>query len=217
MLNLLIAYDNIDYARNLMHFIHSSSDNVRVFDISVNGKETFEILNKPNNIDIVLLDLEMPFLSGIEIINHLSSEQVNQYANSIIVISDETQLIQQVRTLKCKMIYRVLPKSLDLLSIVDNINELIEEKSINRNIDKIKFQISNELTSIGYSLSHNGTLYLIDSIEMLYLRGGDLIKNLNKYIYPIIAKRYNQSINNIKTSIVRATESMYYNCYEKNY
>ena len=71
MLNILIADDNIDYARNLMHFINSNSDKVRVSDISIDVKETLEILNNSNNIDIVILDLKMPFLNSIEIINIL--------------------------------------------------------------------------------------------------------------------------------------------------
>ena len=75
MLNILIADDNIDYARNLMHFINSNSDKVRVSDISIDGKETLEILNNSNNIDIVILDLKMPFLNGIEIIKKLLKDK----------------------------------------------------------------------------------------------------------------------------------------------
>lgn len=217
MLNLLIADDNIDYARNLMHFINSTFDNVRVSDISIDGKETLEILNKENNIDIVLLDLNMPFFNGIEIINHLSNEQINKYTNSFIIISGETQMIQQVLSLNCKIIYKVLSKSLDLMTIVNNIKELINERLLNENINKVKIKISNQLTSIGYSLSHNGTEYLTDIIEMTYFRGEELIRNLNKYVYPIIAKRYNQSTANIKISIIRATEAMYYNCHEEKF
>jgi len=215
MLNILIADDNIDYARSLMHFINSTSDNVRVSDISVNGKETLEILNRNNNIDIILLDLKMPFLNGLEILNQLSTEQVQKYTNSIIIISGETQMIQQLRLLNYKMIYKILPKTMNLMRIIDNINELILDKNENDNIQRIRVKISNELTSIGYSLSHNGTQYLIDIIEMTYFRGENLIKSLNKYVYPLIAQRYNESSNNIKTCINRATEAMYYNCQEK--
>lgn len=214
MLNLLIADDNIDFARNLMHFINSSSNNVRVFDIAINGQETLEILNKPNNIDIILLDLNMPFFNGIDIINQLSFKPMNKYINSFIVISGEVQLVEQVQLLKSQLVYKVLPKCLDLKLIVSNINELITQKVANKNIQEVRTQISKELTSIGYLQSHNGTQYLIDIIEMLYLRGEHCDKSLSKYIYPIIAKRYNQPNINVKSSIARATEFMYYNCPE---
>lgn len=215
MLNLLIADDNIDYARNLMHYVNYISDNIRVSDISINGKETLDILNIQNNIDIVLLDLKMPLLNGIEIINQLSAKQIKKYLNSFIIISGETRMIEQARKLKSEIVYRVIQKSVDLNYIMNNINELVIEKESNKEEKRIKFQISHQLTSIGYTLSHNGTQYLIDIIEMLYYREGEQIKNLNRYVYPIIAKRYNQTSNNIKTSINRATESMYYDCDEK--
>ena len=215
MLNILIADDNIDYARNLMHFINSNSDKVRVSDISIDVKETLEILNNSNNIDIVILDLKMPFLNSIEIINKLSSEQINKYTNSFILISDEIQFIKQSLFLNYKVVYKIIQKNLDIKCIVDNINQLVEEKYSNENDENIRLQISNQLTSIGYSLSHIGTQYLIDIIEMIYICGQQLTKNLNKYVYPLIAKRYNQSANNIKISVIRATEYMYFSCQEE--
>lgn len=212
MLNVLIADDNIDYARNLMYLINSTSANVRVFDITITGQETLEILSKPNNIDIILLDLNMPFLNGLEIINQLSVKYSQKYDNSFIIISGETTLLEQMNLLESYMVYKVLSKGMDLNFIVNSINELILTKSFN---GKIRNRISTELCSIGYLLAHNGTQYLIDIIEMAYFRGEYVTNNLSKYAYPIIANRYLQSVNNIKTSIIRATEAMYFNCYEE--
>lgn len=202
MLNLLIADYNINYARNLMHFINSTSDNVRVFDISINGKETFEILNRQNNIDIVILDLNMPLSNGTEIIDQLTYDQSNKYNNSFIIISEDIRLIEEVKSLKSNLIYKVLFKNSDFRYIINNINELITQKSITENIDKVRIKISNQLISIGYSLSHIGTQYLIDIIEMSYLKSGNLIKNLNKCVYPIIAKRYGQSNSTVLLKII---------------
>ena len=50
---------------------------------------------------------------------------------------------------------------------------------------------------------------------MAYFNGKYITNNLSKYAYPIIATKYIQSVNNIKTSIIRATEAMYYNCCEE--
>ena len=214
ILNVLIADDNIDYARNLLHFINYNCNTVRVSDISINGKETLDILNNTNNIDIVLLDLKMPFLNGIEIIKQLSPKQLNKYTNSFIIISGETALINQIELLKSKVVYKILPKCLELNFIMNNIYELVNEKGTKEKDEQIKVKILNELLSIGYSQTHSGTQYLIDIIEMAHFRGEYITKNLSKYAYPIIAKRHNQSSNNIKTSIIRSTEAMYYNCYE---
>lgn len=60
MVNILIADDNIYYAKMLMNTINvDTNKNIRVTHISVDGKETLEILEN-NNIDVVLLDLKTP-------------------------------------------------------------------------------------------------------------------------------------------------------------
>ena len=45
-------------------------------------------------------------------------------------------------------------------------------------------------------------------------------ENLNNEIYPILAQKYNKTVNTIKCNIIKATDSMYYDCDEtllKNY
>lgn len=217
MLNLLIADDNIDYARNLMHFVNSTSDNIRVSDISIDGKETLEILTKQNNIDIILLDLNMPFLTGFDIINNLSLQAKNKYKDSIIVISGESVMMNQLKSVQNDMIYKILPKALKMEQIISEINELVLLKQNNLEMREIKSFIIDELLYLNYDISHKGTKYLIDVIDIIFIRGDSLMENLNKYVYPIIAKRYNQSINNIKCNIIRATEIMYYNCSEEKF
>ena len=68
MLNILIADSNIDYAINLMSHINSLSDNIRVINITLDGKETLKFLNDVNNsVDIVLLDYNTPIYNAMEI------------------------------------------------------------------------------------------------------------------------------------------------------
>lgn len=60
MIKVLIADDNIEFAINLMNYINDNTDNINVCNIAKNGKETLEILNNRNDIDIILLDYKMP-------------------------------------------------------------------------------------------------------------------------------------------------------------
>ena len=66
MVNILIADDNIYYAKTLMNIINDNDSNIKVTHIAVDGKETLEIL-KNSKIDIVLLDLKLPTFNGIYI------------------------------------------------------------------------------------------------------------------------------------------------------
>ncbi len=214
MLNLLIANNNVDYARSLMSSINATSNYIRVSNITVDGKETLELLSSANNIDIVLLDLKMPNYDGIEILNRLVSEHQNQYNNSILVTCGEMDLISNPVLKDNSMIYKLLPNTLNTEQIVSQINELILIKEEKYKIHNIKSLITDELLYLSYDVSHKGTQYLIDVIYMIFSQGDALLENLNKYVYPTIAQRYNQTSNNIKCNIVRATEAMYYNCPE---
>lgn len=46
----------------------------------------------------------------------------------------------------------------------------------------------------------------------MYQKQKFFIDNLQRDIYPIVAKTYHKTINNIKCNINNATEAMYYKC-----
>ena len=84
MLNILIADSNIDYAINLMSHINSLSDNIRVINITLDGRETLNFLNDVNNsVDIVLLDYNTPIYNAMEILDKISEKQQNKYQKSL--------------------------------------------------------------------------------------------------------------------------------------
>lgn len=131
MVNVLIADDNWNYARNLMSFINEKSNKVRVTNITINGEETLKVLNGNNLIDIVLLDLKMPIYSGIEVIEKLDREQREKYYNSFIIISGEFELMEDSEIRYNQVVNRILPKTLSMEQIVAQINGLIIEREEN--------------------------------------------------------------------------------------
>lgn len=79
---------------------------------------------------------------------------------------------------------------------------------------ELKQKIKNELEKLNYNLSYKGTKFLEDSIYLIYT--SDMEKdNLTKEIYPIIAKKYNTSIENVKCDIIQASNNSYYECPQK--
>ena len=101
-------------------------------------------------------------------------------------------------------------KNFNQIEVINNL-----EKEREKEFEKLHIRIIKELMYLGYDFSHKGTKYLIDIIYITCIRYNEnIIENLSKTIYPIIAKKYGQKSNNIKSKVIRATETMYYNCEE---
>lgn len=206
MVNILIADDNIYYAKVLMDLINNSIKNIRVVNITIDGKETLDRLNNDNNIDIVILDLKMPLISGIEVMHDLTKEKKEKYKKSIIVVSGENEMIAKVRNEEA--VFGYINKMSDVSKIIEKVDELAKYKEEKKNTLKIKEQIIKELQDLNYNFSHKGTQYLRDAIFLVYTNKMEDNLNLKKDVYPILAKQYNTSVHCIKSNIVKATDYM---------
>ncbi|MCI8548830.1 MAG: response regulator [Bacilli bacterium] len=204
MVNALIVDDNLDFSKQLINNISESMD-VRICKICTNGNEVLEIL-KNSEIDIIILDMIMPDCDGIEVLKRLTNSQKEKYKNSIIAISGDNSFISQL--VNNPLVYDFIIKGIRKEEMIYRIKRLIDYK----NIEVKKKAIINELDSIGYDLGYKGTLYLIEAILQMYIKGELTIDNLQKDIYPIISKIYHKTVNNVKCNINNATEAMYYRC-----
>ena len=207
MINVLIADDNVEYAVNLMNYINRKNENIKICNIAKDGKETLEILNLKNNIDVVLLDYKMPFYNGKKIIKKIKNR--SRYQDSIIIISGEIESCMKLN--KNEMIHSIIFKTTSMDEIIRRINELFEYKEKTKKVNILKDNITKELLYLGYDISHKGTQYLIKVIEYIIENPNMELEKLEK-IYSKIAITYNTSPINIKCRINRATTEMYYNC-----
>lgn len=212
MFNMLIVDDNIFYAKKLVNIIGDNIENIRIFNVATSGFEAINMLQK-DNIDIVLLDLRMPRISGLEILNSLSKHQISRYENSIILISGDFELIVKARN--NKTVYGYIIKGSGTDNLIIKINEIIEQKNINMREKDILKRITKEVQFLGYNLSYKGTTYLIEAIYYMITNPNKNYDNLSKSVYPILSKKHDKSIENIKVNISKATDIMYYEC-ERN-
>lgn len=96
--------------------------------------------------------------------------------------------------------------------IKKEINELIEIKN-DKNYS-IDYKVHIELEKLNFNFSYVGTQYLLEAIIILYNNYINSFKKqkIAKNIYPIIAKRYKKTVNNIKTNIINVCDLMCYDC-----
>lgn len=209
MLNILIADDNIYYAKSLVNFISSKNDKIRLINISTDGREVLNTIFS-EKVDIIILDLKMPNLSGIDVLDIISKKKMTDYPK-IIVVSGEIELISKVKN--NPLVEYCISKSSGIKRIYSIIENIITSMDLEENNKKIKSIILNELLYLGYNIKHKGTKYLLDILYEIYiLNQTDIIDNLEKYYYSRIAKKYSKSVQNIKSNIIKSTDYMYMEC-----
>ena len=86
---------NMAYIKKLISDILKEEENLRLVDIATDGIEALEVLNN-NRIDIILLDLKIPKIDGIELIKSLEKLNYDIYEKSIIVITGDNKMLQNV-------------------------------------------------------------------------------------------------------------------------
>lgn len=213
MLNLLIIDKNINNSKLLLNYISENSYQVRVHSIASNLAEGIKILNT-GLIDITLMNVDNDINSIIHNLHTISNAFFEKYRKSIIVLSKNIDNVSSN-----SYIYEYVSSNEDISMIFLKINEIAKSKKTQLNNSILLGKINRELEYIGYNLSYNGTKYLSECIALIY-NNYDSSENLSKNIYPIIAKKYHKTINNVKCNIMTATNSMFCECDEnrlKNY
>ncbi len=164
-----------------------------------------------------------------QICTSLSALKQNiEKTNYILVIID---INDSIGTLDYKYFSNLQINNIVLLyKTLDSINEKVIESSNfilkERNIENVKSLLSydssdgnesflvtytkkkilNEIKELKFEVTNIGVQYLIDCV--LLIKSNDALYNLEKDIYPIVAKKYNVSANKVKWNIYSCINNM---------
>lgn len=131
----------------------------------------------------------------------------NKDTLSSILNKIENKIILCKKTEKCKNSKHILyiSESSDFISTQKSIIKFIS----NINENDLHHKIYQILDNLNFDFKLSGTNYLIHAISYSYIHKDDyLYENLEKKIYPYVAKKFNTSEANVKWSIVRSINNM---------
>lgn len=103
------------------------------------------------------------------------------------------------------------------ISLSDVNSFIVLKKRLEKFIHKvtassIRQKATETLLNLGFSFKHVGTQYILDAICYCYMNKGDnSIENMEKVIFPYIAKINHTQVANVKWSIARTINLMYFN------
>ncbi len=206
MVNILVVEDDVIQSKQIINYISQKNKNIKLYGMADSGEETLTLLLS-GEIDIIILDLKLTGINGVEIIQTIEHENMERYKNSIIIVSGEEDMIKEVKT--SPYVYKYFLKPVDMRDINETINNMIQEKKYT---DIIREKIANELNKLNFNFTHEGTNYLLEYIYQVYKMKIIDNMNLSKTIYPIVARKYKKSQNTIYGDIKQAINSMFNTC-----
>ena len=209
-INILVVDDNKSLVDMVKEYF-SSHAVINVNDVAYNGKEALSLICK-NNYDLVLLDLIMPGMDGIKLLEELRKKEVNP---KIIVLTsyNSPEVIRKVSGLGIK--YFML-KPFELAELEDKILEYSADKQESKKIidlyySDLQISITKILHELGVPSHIKGYAYIREAITLIY-NDNNYKGAITKVLYPEIAKKYNTTSSRVERAIRHAIEVSWARC-----
>ena len=203
-IKVLLVDDNKELI-NMVKEYFSSHAVIEVSDVAYNGKEGLSLIEN-GNYDIVLLDLIMPGMDGIKLLEEVNRKEIN---TRIIVLTsyNSPEVIRKVSGLGIK--YFML-KPFELSELENKIleysnNDIYSTKTIDLYYSNLQMSITKLLHELGVPSHIKGYNYIREGITLIYNKP-DLSSAITKELYPMIAKKYKTTSSRVERAIRHAIE-----------
>jgi two-component system response regulator (stage 0 sporulation protein A) len=225
-ISVLIADDNKEFCSILNDYLLNQRDIV-VTGIAKDGREALELIveRKP---DLVILDIIMPHLDGLGVLEKLNTMELEKMPRIIILSAvGQDKITQQAITLGADY-YTVKPFDMEVFtkriremfsstptetssvrtsSSYQSTSSIISTSTDNRS--KVPMDLETEITNIihevGVPAHIKGYMYLREAITMV-VNDMELLSAVTKELYPSIAKKYNTTASRVERAIRHAIE-----------
>nr|WP_054739188.1 sporulation transcription factor Spo0A [Cellulosilyticum ruminicola] len=224
-MRLLIADDNKDFSDILKEFINRQED-MEVVNVAANGEEACRLIEEDQP-DIVILDVIMPYLDGIGVLERVATmnfekrplfimlsavgqDKITERALSlgaeyyIVKPFDMDTLINRVRQLKATASNKVTAPITAATQVAASTQLLPKSKGM-PTAHNLETQVTSVIHEIGVPAHIKGYQYLRDAIIMV-INDMDILNSITKQLYPNIAKQYNTTPSRVERAIRHAIE-----------
>lgn len=213
MLKVLIADDNREFNELLSEYINKEPD-IEVVGNAYNGKEVLALL-KEKKPDVVLLDIIMPHLDGIGVLEELGKMDLSPRPKVIMLTAFGHENITQ-RAVELGASYYIL-KPFNLEVLAERVRQLGKNQlntqrapmtapaTSKKEKDDYLTEITQIIHEIGVPAHIKGYLYLRDAISMV-VEEIELLGSVTKILYPRIAEKYETTSSRVERAIRHAIE-----------
>jgi two-component system chemotaxis response regulator CheY len=97
-LNKILVVDDSQLIHSMYRLVLNKYSGCRIVD-AMNGLEALDILSTENDFDMILLDINMPVMNGLQFMEKIKKENIHRHI-PIVVISTEGKEEDTLRALK---------------------------------------------------------------------------------------------------------------------
>lgn len=214
-IKVCLADDNYELVQLVEDFISKQHD-MEVIGSAFNGQECLSLL-KEKSPDILVLDIIMPHLDGLGVLEHIRNNNELSQPNVIMLTAFGQEDVTK-KAVDLGVSYFIL-KPFELENLTANIRQIggktkpvvkrtasaqtvatADEKPQDLNAD-----ITSIIHEIGVPAHIKGYMYLREAISMVY-NDIELLGSITKVLYPDIAKKYKTTSSRVERAIRHAIE-----------
>lgn len=161
MIDVLIADDSAVQAEQLSNVLSKEKD-FKILKISKDGMEALDdyLSFKPT---AFILDLDMPKISGLDVINELSNDTNFDSKKNIIVVSGSMPFRSQINN--PKKIRWIFTKPINYALLIEEIREIYYEETIKPNLEN---KLDDLFINLDIKPYNKGSNYLKTAISIAY-------------------------------------------------
>lgn len=209
-IKIMVVDDNRDLVMTIADYF-DNHPSIEVIHTAYNGKQCLELLEQKTP-DVLLLDIIMPHLDGIAVMDHLHSNQLYPDMKVIMLTAfGQEEVMKQAVDLGTAY-FMLKPFEFDrlvqqILQVAGNASERKEGKS-HRTAFKAKgidYTITSVIKEIGVPAHIKGYSYLREAIQMVY-HDVELLGSVTKVLYPEIAVKFDTTPSRVERAIRHAIE-----------
>ena len=216
-INVAIVDDN-ERILNLLEEILKGDSNIQVVGKADNGIDALTLIDEKQP-DVVLLDLIMPKLDGLGVMERVKKDRANKKAPAFIVITAIGQEGVTENALELGASYYIM-KPFDNETVISRIKQIkgeshrlidphkqavaYENKDMYRERN-LESDVTNIIHEIGVPAHIKGYQYLRDAI-MMSVDDNEMLNSITKMLYPSIAKRHKTTPSRVERAIRHAIE-----------
>lgn len=210
-IKIVLVDDNKEFCELVKEYL-DQQENMRVVGVAYNGLEGLEQI-KEHQPDVVILDIIMPHLDGIGVLEELNRQNAVQNQKIIMLTAFGHEEVTQ-RVVELGANYYIM-KPFDLEKLVDRIQQLMAPSqqvttsfsgaALAPKKKDLSIRITEIMHQIGVPAHIKGYLYLREAIEMV-TKEIELLGAITKELYPMVAKKFNTTPSRVERAIRHAIE-----------